>query len=246
MTIIKISSIKILAGTHYPSAWMGPFFSGASLSGGSSGRFRSGSTSGTGGTISGSCFLGSPFIASPPLFRHKTIVRQGKTFPGIASRSPFHVSTSAPGDSFGRFGRHHNSRTNCPKRPVVCSDSQTDGLPHATIHMFGRLKGRFFCFLLLISKREKRRVIALRMLHMAAGDARAQAEVSRMVTEKTLAACEAQAAAGGRRHAGPQKAWRCRQGTQCLEETRSRQQTAAFAPIAKKGTLIARGGLIAK
>ena len=47
----------------HPSAWTGPFFSGASLSGGISGIFRSGSTSGTGGIISGSCFLGSPFIA---------------------------------------------------------------------------------------------------------------------------------------------------------------------------------------
>jgi hypothetical protein len=33
--------------------------------------------------------------------------------------------------------------------PVVCLVSQTDGLPRSTI---GRLKGHFFCFLLLISK----------------------------------------------------------------------------------------------
>jgi hypothetical protein len=37
-------------------------------------------------------------------------------------------------------------------------------------------------------------VIALRMLRMAAGGARAQAEASRMVVEKVLAAGEAQAA----------------------------------------------------
>jgi hypothetical protein len=42
---------------------------------------------------------------------------------------------------------------------------------------------------------EARSVIALRMLRMAAGGARAEAEVSRMVTEKMLAAGEAQMAA---------------------------------------------------
>jgi hypothetical protein len=35
-------------------------------------------------------------------------------------------------------------------------------------------------------------VIALRMLRLAAAGARAEAEASRMVTEKVLAACEAQ------------------------------------------------------
>jgi hypothetical protein len=38
-------------------------------------------------------------------------------------------------------------------------------------------------------------VIALRILRVATGGARAEAEVSRMVTEKVLAACEAQMAA---------------------------------------------------
>jgi len=42
---------------------------------------------------------------------------------------------------------------------------------------------------------EAQSVIALRMLRMAAGGARAQAEASRMVVEKVLAAGEAQAAA---------------------------------------------------
>src|ERR1700733_13620301 len=60
---------------NHPSARMGPFFSGVSLSGGISGSFRSGSTSGTGGMISGSCFLGSPFMASPFFVPHKVIVR---------------------------------------------------------------------------------------------------------------------------------------------------------------------------
>jgi hypothetical protein len=39
---------------------------------------------------------------------------------------------------------------------------------------------------------EAQSVIALRMLRLAAGGARAEAEASRMVTEKVLAACEAQ------------------------------------------------------
>jgi hypothetical protein len=60
---------------NHPSARMGPFFSGASLSGGTSGSFRSGSTSGTGGIISGFCFLGSPLMASPFFVPHKVIVR---------------------------------------------------------------------------------------------------------------------------------------------------------------------------
>ena len=42
---------------------------------------------------------------------------------------------------------------------------------------------------------EAQSVVALRMLRLAAGGARAQAEASRMVTEKILAAGEAQAAA---------------------------------------------------
>jgi hypothetical protein len=42
---------------------------------------------------------------------------------------------------------------------------------------------------------EAQSVIALRTLRMAAGGARAQAEASRMVVEKVLAAGEAQAAA---------------------------------------------------
>jgi hypothetical protein len=42
---------------------------------------------------------------------------------------------------------------------------------------------------------EAQSVIALRMLRIAAGGARAQAETSRMVVEKVLAAGEAQAAA---------------------------------------------------
>jgi len=42
---------------------------------------------------------------------------------------------------------------------------------------------------------EAQSVIALRMLRMAAGGARAQAEAGRMVLEKVLAAGEAQAAA---------------------------------------------------
>ena len=42
---------------------------------------------------------------------------------------------------------------------------------------------------------EAQSVIALRMLRLAAGGARAEADASRMVTEKVLAACEAQIAA---------------------------------------------------
>jgi hypothetical protein len=42
---------------------------------------------------------------------------------------------------------------------------------------------------------EAQSVIALRMLRLAAGGARAEAEASRMVTEKVLAASEAQMAA---------------------------------------------------
>ena len=42
---------------------------------------------------------------------------------------------------------------------------------------------------------EAQRVIALRMLSFAAGGANAQAEANRMVTEKILAAVEAQTAA---------------------------------------------------
>jgi hypothetical protein len=42
---------------------------------------------------------------------------------------------------------------------------------------------------------EAQSVIALRMLRLAAGGVRAEAEASRMVTEKALAACEAQMAA---------------------------------------------------
>ena len=33
------------------------------------------------------------------------------------------------------------------------------GLPHATIHMFGRLDGHFFCFLLLIGERGSARLL---------------------------------------------------------------------------------------
>jgi hypothetical protein len=87
MTIINISSIGTSFGdTIYPvlprratarfirfsregrlneryiSACTGLFFSGASLSCGISGTLRSGSTTGTGGIISGSCLLGSLFI----------------------------------------------------------------------------------------------------------------------------------------------------------------------------------------
>jgi hypothetical protein len=41
---------------------------------------------------------------------------------------------------------------------------------------------------------EAQSVIALRMLRLAAGGARAEAEANRMVTEKVLATCEAQMA----------------------------------------------------
>jgi hypothetical protein len=59
---------------------------------------------------------------------------------------------------------------------------------------------------------EAQSVIALRMLRMAAGGTRAEAEASRMVTEKVAAAAEAQvvatvAAIGGKpQHVGANKA----------------------------------------
>ena len=55
---------------------------------------------------------------------------------------------------------------------------------------------------------EAQSVIALRMLRLAAGGARAEAESSRMVSEKILAAGEAQVSGGGSCHAWPQKACR--------------------------------------
>jgi len=71
---------ELRRGSHL-SAWMGPRFSGTSLSGGISGIFCSGSKSGKGGIISGSCFLGSPFIAFTFFVRRWAIARQGETFP---------------------------------------------------------------------------------------------------------------------------------------------------------------------
>jgi hypothetical protein len=81
-------------------ARVGPFLSGASLSGGISSISRSGSTLGTGGIISGSCFFGSPFMASPfitnkltaPQHRSKAnLVREQSSnavkFPDISSNS---------------------------------------------------------------------------------------------------------------------------------------------------------------
>ena len=59
---------------------------------------------------------------------------------------------------------------------------------------------------------EAQSVIALRVLRMAAGGPRAEAEASRMVTEKMLAASEAQMAAaaatvrGAKNHVGAGKA----------------------------------------
>jgi hypothetical protein len=44
---------------------------------------------------------------------------------------------------------------------------------------------------------EAQSIIALRMLRMAAGGARAEAEVGRMVSKKVVAAGEAQVAVGG-------------------------------------------------
>jgi hypothetical protein len=84
-------------------------------------------------------------------------------------------------------------------------------------------------------------VMALRLLRLAAGGARAEAEASRMVGEKILAAGEAQVTAGCC-HAGPQEARHRWQGAQHLQEAHSCQQTAAFWPIAEEGTYSTAAG----
>jgi hypothetical protein len=109
ITTIKISSIRLLRGpNNHPSDWMGRFFSGASLSGGISGTFRSGSTSGTGGIISGSCFLGSPFIASPFLFDGEQLLGNAKR--SLSKRSQTECSAEEKQTAPGMIRRRNRSQ----------------------------------------------------------------------------------------------------------------------------------------
>jgi hypothetical protein len=71
---------------------------------------------------------------------------------------------------------------------------------------------------------EAQSVIALRMLRLAAGGARAEAESSRMVTEKILAAGEAQVAAAAAAMRGHKK-------SMSSLARRSTSIASAFAPI---------------
>ena len=79
---------------------------------------------------------------------------------------------------------------------------------------------------------EVQSVIALRMLRLAAGGARMEAEATRMITEKAATA-RGSGRCSGSCDEGKSAACRRGQDAQGLQKTRTSQQAAAFAWVVK-------------